>query len=78
MQKMVEFAIEKLNEDMSTQEIADAWDNIKYGIAILVEAARNRLEALGFDDEDYEDGSNAEIDQLLELHEQLDNAISYY
>lgn len=77
MQKMVEFAIEKLNEDMSTQEIDDAWDNFKYGIAILVEATRNRLEALGFNDEDYENGSNEEIDHLLELHEQLDNAISY-
>lgn len=68
---------ENLSEFMSTDEIEAAVSDVSFAINTLLEAVNNRLEELDFDEEEYEDGSNDEIDHLLELHDQLDNASGY-
>ena len=72
MTKVIDFAIETLSEDMSTEEIINAWDDIAYAVSILTGAISNRLEKLGYDAEDYKDGDNQEIDQLLEVCSDID------
>ncbi len=68
---------EKLSEFTTTEEISNAMDDVSFAINTLLEAVNNRLEELGFDEEEYKDGSNEEIDHLLELRDQLDNASCY-
>lgn len=61
-------------EYVNTEEIFMAWSDIQGSMSILQEAVNNRLEELGFDEEEYTDGENPEIEQLLELRETLDTA----
>ena len=52
---------------MFSNAIFDAWDKIKDDISILQDNITDRLDALGFDNETYKDGSNQEIEKILAL-----------
>ena len=61
------------SEFMTTEQILDAWSEVKGYILTLQVAVKNRLDELDFDDDTYEYGDSDEIDQLLELKDSLDN-----
>lgn len=65
--------LNQIHEFMTTEEIFEAWDDILNYAAITLEAVKNRLEDLGFDDDEYEDGSNDEIEKLLEMRDTIDS-----
>lgn len=57
---------------MTTEEIDSAYEEIKFNIADLNEEVNFRLEELGFDEDSYEEGSDEEIERLLEIWNELD------
>ena len=68
-----DYRISNLADIMSTEDIQGAWVDIQGAWEILRDACENRLEELEYDEDTYEDGSNEEIDQVLEVWEQLEN-----
>ena len=68
-----DYRISNLADIMSTEDIQGAWVDSQGAWEILRDACENRLEELEYDEDTYEDGSNEEIDQVLEVWEQLEN-----
>ncbi len=68
------YTIENLSEYMNTEEIVSAWEEIEGAISIITDAINNRLCELDYDEDEYEEGSNDEIDTLLEVLDKADNA----
>lgn len=79
---MITDAYKNLSEFMDTEEIADAWrtaySDFSYVVSTLREAISNRLSNLDFDEDEYEDGSNNEIEKLLEIRNELDSLDSIF
>ena len=67
-----DFTIANLSEEMSSDEIDNAFSNIAYAVSILKNACYNRLEELGYDEDTYEDGSNDNIEHILEVVNKLE------
>lgn len=61
-----------ISEFMTTAEISEAWDDLVGYASTILEAVKNRLDELNFDEESYEYDSNKEIEKLLELRETLE------
>ena len=61
-----------ISEFMTTAEIFEAWDDLVGYASTILEAVKNRLDELNFDEESYEYDSNKEIEKLLELRETLE------
>ena len=67
------YVIDNLSEEMSTEEISDAFDEILGAWYTLKTACENRLVELGYDEDEYEDGTDEEIDKVLEVWDTLEN-----
>ena len=65
--------IDNISEDMSTEEITEAFDELLGAWNELKTACENRLDELGYDEDTYEDSTNAEIDTVLEVWDKLEN-----
>ena len=70
----IEHTIENLSEEMTFknmqsawEDIQDAWEDIVGAIEIFRTACENHLEKLGYDENEYEEGSSKRIDAVLEL-----------
>ena len=69
-------SLENFSEFMSTEEIFNAWNELQADINILLEAVKNRLSDLGYDEysndiDENEEDENEEIRSLLDLQERL-------
>lgn len=69
-------SLENFSEFMSTEEIFNAWSELQADINILLEAVKNRLSDLGYDEysdniDENEEDENEEIRSLLDLQERL-------
>ena len=64
---------DNISEDMSTEEITEAFDELLGAWDALKTACENRLDELGYDEDTYEDGTDAEIDTVLEVWDKLEN-----
>ena len=76
-------SLENFSEFMSTEEIFDAWNELQADINILLEAVKNRLSDLGYDEysndiDENEEDENEEIRSLLDLQERLDGTLNEY
>ena len=71
-------SLENFSEFMSTEEIFDAWNELQADINILLEAVKNRLSDLGYDEYSNDIDENEEIRSLLDLQERLDGTLNEY
>ena len=76
-------SLENFSEFMSTEEIFNAWSELQADINILLEAVKNRLSDLGYDEysndiDENEEDENEEIRSLLDLQERLDGTLNEY
>ena len=65
--------LDNISPYMSTDEIYEAWDLIGSYLSDIHEAVDNRLDELNYDEDAYEDGSNEEIERLLDMRDTISN-----
>ena len=61
-----------IGEEMTTAQILGAWWKISDCILCLRVAIGERLIALGYDPDNYEDGDDEDIDRLVALQDNLE------
>ena len=64
--------LSQVSEFMTTDEITEALADITNYASIVSEAIDNRLNELDYSESTYEDGTDAEIENLLDMRNTLD------
>lgn len=67
--------LNQIGSYMTTDEICEAWDEILNYAGIILDAVETRLEDMEYDEDEYEDGSDDEIEKLLEKRETLQTVL---
>ena len=64
--------LSQVSEFMTTDEMTEALADITNSASIVSEAIDNRLNELDYSESTYEDGTDAEIENLLDMRNTLD------